>query len=221
MSDTEFHIDATIQSQYAASPHIMAVVQAFWDCLNPDADIQSIYDNMVNPDTAVGFGLDVWGRIVAIGREYVAIDENTKYLGFNPTPGVQNPRLDSFNNATFYAVVNGKIRLTDNTYRTYIFIKAMINIGISTLAEINQMLHVMFPDTNICCIHVDTMTLRLVVQGNITEADKTALMNLPWLPAGVQLQLYHVITPTFGFNGSGLMPFNQGTFATYPVIDNQ
>ena len=34
MSDTEFHIDATIQSQYAASPHIMAVVQAFWDCLN-------------------------------------------------------------------------------------------------------------------------------------------------------------------------------------------
>lgn len=221
MSDTEFHIDATIQSQYAASPHIMAVVQAFWDCLNPDADIQSIYDNMVNPDTAVGFGLDVWGRIVAIGREYVSIDENSKYLGFNPSPGVTNSRLDSFNNAPFYSTVNGKIRLNDTAYRTYIFIKAMINIGISTLAEINQMLHVMFPDTNICCIHVDTMTLRLVVQGNITEADKTALMNLPWLPAGVQLQLYHVITPTFGFNGSGLMPFNQGTFATYPVIDNQ
>ena len=221
MSDTEFHIDATIQSQYAASTHIMAVVQAFWDCLNPDADIQSIYDNMVNPDTAVGVGLDVWGRIVAIGREYVSIDENSKYLGFNPSPGMTNSRLDSFNNAPFYSAVNGKIRLNDTTYRTYIFIKAMINIGISTLAEINQMLHVMFPDTNICCIHVDTMTLRLVVQGNITEADKTALMNLPWLPAGVQLQLYHVITPTFGFNGSGLMPFNQGTFATYPVIDNQ
>lgn len=218
---SDFNIDAVIQSQYGDSPHIKGVIRGYYDYISPQKDIELIYDKMINIYTAEGYGLDVWGRIVAIGREYVSIDENYKYLGFNPSPGVQNPRLDSFNNAPFYSAVNGKIRLNDNAYRTYIFIKAMINIGISTLAEINQMLHVMFPDTNICCIHVDTMTLRLVVQGNITEADKTALMNLPWLPAGVQLQLYHVITPTFGFNGSGLMPFNQGTFSTYPVIDNQ
>lgn len=220
-ADDNFYIDATVQSQYAASPHIRALVDSFWKAINPEADINEIYKNMVDPDTAVGFGLDVWGRIVAIGREYIALGENTKYLGFNPPADVTNPRLDSLNNAPFYRPVNGKVRLADTAYRTYIFIKALINISDGTLARINKMLVFMFPNTKICCIHVDAMVLRLVIQTRISAADKTALLQLPWLPAGVGLELYQVVTPTFGFNGSGLMPFNQGTFATYKVTSNQ
>ena len=219
-ADDTFHIDATVQSQYAASPHIRALVDSFWEAINPEADINEIYKKMVDPDTAEGFGLDVWGQIVAIGREFIAVDEQYKYLGFNPPPGMPNPRLNSFNNAPFYRPVTGKVRLADDAYRTYIFIKAMINIGDSTLASINKMLAFMFPDTEISCLHVDTMILRLLVKGKISAASKQALLNLPWLPAGVGLQLYQVITPTFGFNGSGLEPFNCGTFATYGVIDN-
>ena len=218
MSDNEFHIDATIQSQYAASPHITALVEAFWQALKPDADIKSIYDNMVNLDTAAGFGLDVWGRIVAIGREFVALSEDNQYLGFKSD--LNNPRLNNFDNAPFYNAINGKIKLADNAYRTYILIKAMINIGNGTLASINQMLAYMFPEVDICCIHTKTMTLRLVVKNKLSAADRSALLNLQWLPAGVGLEFYQVITPTFGFNGSGLMPFNQGTFATYQVINN-
>lgn len=220
-ADDNFYLDATVQSQYASSPHIRALVDSFWKAINPEADINEIYKNMVDPDTAVGFGLDVWGRIVAIGREYIALGENTKYLGFNPPADVTNPRLDSLNNAPFYRPVNGKVRLADTAYRTYIFIKALINISDGTLARINKMLVFMFPNTKICCIHVDTMVLRLVIQTRISAADKTALLQLPWLPAGVGLELYQVVTPTFGFNGSGLMPFNQGTFATYKVTSNQ
>ena len=220
MADDTFHIDATVQSQYAASPHIRALVDSFWEAINPEADINEIYEKMVDPETAEGFGLDVWGQIVAIGREFIAVDEQYKYLGFNPPPGMPNPRLNSFNNAPFYRPVTGKVRLADDAYRTYIFIKAMINIGDSTLASINKMLAFMFPDTEISCLHVDTMILRLLVKGKISAASKQALLNLPWLPAGVGLQLYQVITPTFGFNGSGLEPFNCGTFATYGVIDN-
>ncbi len=221
MADDTFHIDATVQSQYAASPHIRALVDSFWKAINPEADINEIYEKMVNPETAEGFGLDVWGRIVAIGREYIALDEGTEYLGFNPPAGVTNPRLNSLNNAPFYRPVDGKVRLADNAYRTYIFIKAMINIGTGTLASLNEMLAFMFPNTKICCIHVDTMVLRLVIQTRISAADKTALLQLSWLPAGVGLELYQVVNPTFGFNGSGLMPFNQGTFATYKVTSNQ
>lgn len=219
-ADDTFHIDATVQSQYAASPHIRALVDSFWEAINPEADINEIYEKMVDPDTAEGFGLDVWGQIVAIGREFIAVDEQYKYLGFNPSPGMPNPRLNSFNNAPFYRPVTGKVRLADDAYRTYIFIKAMINIGDSTLASINKMLAFMFPGTEISCLHVDTMILRLLVKGKISASSKQALLNLPWLPAGVGLQLYQVITPTFGFNGSGLEPFNCGTFATYGVIDN-
>lgn len=219
-ADDNFYIDATVQSQYAASPHIRALVDSFWEAINPEADINEIYEKMVDPETAEGFGLDVWGRIVAIGREYIAVDEQFKYLGFKPVPETPNPRLNSLNNAPFYRRVDGKVRLTDDAYRTYIFIKAMINLGDSTLASINKMLAFMFPETKIACLHVDTMVMRLVIEGRISAASKQALLNLPWLPAGVGLQLYQVITPTFGFNGSGLEPFNQGTFATYGVIDN-
>ena len=212
----DFHIDATVQSQYAASPHIRALVDAYWEALNPDADIDLIYKNMFDPDTAVGFGLDVWGRIVAIGREYVAADEENIYFGFNSETAI-NPRLDTFNNAPFYKKIDGKIRLADSAYRTYIFIKAMINISDCSLASINRMLKLMFPNAEIYCLHVDTMVLRLVIRSKLAEADKQALLNLPWLPAGVGLEIYQIITPTFGFNGSGLNPFNQGTFPTYEI----
>lgn len=212
----DFHIDATVQSQYAASPHIRALVDAFWEALNPDADIDLIYKNMIDPDTAVGFGLDVWGRIVAIGREYLAADEENIYFGFNPNSSI-NSRLDTFDNAPFFKKIDGKVRLADPAYRTYIFIKAMINIGDCSLASINRMLKLMFPNAEIYCLHVDTMVLRLVIRSKLAEADKQALLNLPWLPAGVGLEMYQIITPTFGFNGSGLNPFNQGTFPTYEI----
>ena len=45
-ADDNFYIDATVQSQYAASPHIRALVDSFWEALNPEADINEIYKNM-------------------------------------------------------------------------------------------------------------------------------------------------------------------------------
>lgn len=212
---TEFYIDATVQSQYAASPTLRKLVDSFWECLNPEADIKLIYDNMINPDTAIGVGLDVWGRIVAIGREYIAVSDTEPYLGFKPLTGTLNDRLDTFNQAPFYSEVNGLVHLSDPAYRTYIFIKAMINIGDSSLASLNRMCKVMFPNADIQILHVGTMVLRVLIQTQLSSANKTALLSLPWLPAGVGLEMYQVITPTFGFNGSLLQPFNQGTFATY------
>ena len=211
MADDTFYIDKTIQSQYSASPHIKKLVDAFWDCLNPQADIKSIYDNMINLDTAVGFGLDVWGRIVAVGREYVAVAEDYPYLGFSEE-GVINARAYPFDNAPFYSPITGKVKLSDDAYRTYIFIKAMINIGDSTLSSLNRMIATMFPDADIKILHVDTMKLRVLIMSEFSEADKGALLNLQWLPTGVGLEIYHIITPTFGFDGSGLEPFDQGTF---------
>lgn len=216
---SSFDIEKTIQSQYAASEHIKALVNSFWEALDPEADIDLLYDKVINIDTAEGFGLDVWGRIVAIGRSYLAVDVNRKYFGFEPPSGVNNSRLDNFNNAVFYKQITGKVRLADPAYRTYILIKAMINIGTSSLADLNAMIKTMFPDENIMVLHVDTMVLRLLILSNISEANKQALINLPWLPAGVGLQLYRVVTPTFGFNGSNLESFNNGTFSTFDLTD--
>lgn len=211
-----FDIDETIQSQYAASPTITALARSIWKVINPADDIELFYSKMFNPDTAEGVGLDVWGRIVAMPREYTAVDVNSEYLGFNPPDGVINERAAPFNQAPFYSEITGKVRLSDNAYRVYIFLKALVNIGNSSLAGLNQMLHMLLPDKKIMLQHVDTMTVRLTILNGIDNFTKAALLSIPWLPAGVELQLYEVITPTFGFNGQELQPFNQGTFATNP-----
>ena len=218
MNEDNFTIDLTIQSQYSDSPHIKGVIHSYYDFVNPQKDIDLIYDKMINLYTAEGYGLDVWGRIVNIERDYVAVDENFSYLGFDNTP-YNMDRIETFNNAPFYKVVNGKVQLQDDAYRTYILIKALLNISNVSLNSLNYIFKQLFSDVTLYVLHVETMILRLVVMGQFTEAQKGAIQNIDWLPAGVGLQFYHLITPTFGFKGSGLMPFNQGTFGTYGIID--
>ena len=210
-------IAETVQSQYATSKRMRAVIDAFWQAINPKSDIDLLYKKLVNPRTAEGWGLDIWGRIVAIGRSYLAVDDDTPYFGFDPPEGVKNERLNSFGNAPFYKQVMGKVELADTMYRTYVFLKALINISNSSLAGLNHMVRLLFPDADIQILHTGTMVLRVLILSPLSESDKAALDNLPWLPAGVGLEIYQVITPTFGFAGTGLQNFNNGTFATYGI----
>ena len=47
--------------RYSASPRILALAGMYWDMLNPGSEIQTMLDDMLNPSTARGYGLDVWG----------------------------------------------------------------------------------------------------------------------------------------------------------------
>ena len=210
-------IAETVQSQYATSKRMRAVIDAFWQAINPKNDIDLLYRKLVNPRSAEGYGLDVWGRIVAIGRSYLAVDDGTPYFGFDPPVGVKHERLNTFGNAPFYKQIYGKVRLADPMFRTYVFLKALINIGDSSLASLNQAVKLLFPDADIQILHTGTMVLRVLILSPLSESDKAALDNLPWLPAGVGIEMYQVITPTFGFAGTGLKNFNNGTFATYGI----
>ena len=210
-------IAETVQSQFATSKRMRAVIDAFWQAINPKSDIDLLYRKLVNPRTAEGYGLDVWGRIVAIGRSYLAVDADTPYFGFDPPEGVKNERLNSFGNAPFYNQIYGKVRLADPMFRTYVFLKALINISNSSLAGLNHMVKLLFPDADIQILHTGTMVLRVLILSPLSESDKAALDNLPWLPAGVGLEMYQVITPTFGVAGTGLQNFCNGTFATYGI----
>ena len=210
-------IAETVQSQYATSKRMRAVIDAFWQAINPKSDIDLLYRKLVNPRTAEGYGLDVWGRIVAIGRSFLAVDDDTPYFGFDPPEGVKNERLNSFGNAPFYKTIYGKVELADPMFRTYVFLKALINISDSSLASLNQAVKLLFPDADIQILHTGTMVLRVLILSPLSESDKAALDNLPWLPAGVGLEIYQVITPTFGFADTGLQNFDNGTFATYGI----
>lgn len=61
-------VQKTILSQYACSPTINALIAAWNQAFDPSAWINDWYDKIWNLDTAQGYGLDVWGRIVGVER---------------------------------------------------------------------------------------------------------------------------------------------------------
>ena len=61
-------IQQTIISQYANSPTILALINSFNAAVEADTDIDNFYDWIWDVQTAQGFGLDIWGRIVGVNR---------------------------------------------------------------------------------------------------------------------------------------------------------
>src|SRR4051812_42839886 len=58
----------TVISQYANSPILDTLVQNINESIDPTVNIDAFFDNMWNIDTAIGYGLDVWGRILGVSR---------------------------------------------------------------------------------------------------------------------------------------------------------
>ncbi|MCS6515083.1 DUF2612 domain-containing protein [Burkholderia thailandensis] len=56
----------TVLAQYANSPTLIQLVQNMNGYIDPSADIDAFYDNVWNIQTAVGRGLDIWGKIVGL-----------------------------------------------------------------------------------------------------------------------------------------------------------
>lgn len=200
---------ATVQSQYSASPRILALAGMYWDMLNPGSEIQTMLDDMLNPSTARGYGLDVWGRIVGIKRATVPV--SGEYLAFDPDP-MSNPLGDSWNNAPFNPLTPQGLA-TDTVFRVYVMVKAMMNIGNGSLADINKYFSLMFPDSGIQVIHAGTMIIRVLdYDAVLTDAAIMALRSIDWVPAGVGWQVWQGEPDCFGFLGSELQPFDQAPF---------
>lgn len=58
----------TILSQYANSDRITGLIETFFDAIDQTENFDAFYDNIWNLNTAIGYGLDVWGRIVGVNR---------------------------------------------------------------------------------------------------------------------------------------------------------
>lgn len=211
---TPFLIDKTIQSQYSASPNIKNVIKAFHNLIKIENDVNLLFKNMIDIDTAKGYGLDVWGRILALPRGYADVSDTQPFLGFKMLNDAPEPRLDTFTNAPFYnQMATSNVLLSDDVYYTYLMLKALINISNGSLGSLNYMLKFLFKDRDISIIHVDNMILRLVMFDKLSIAEKQALYNMDWLPVGVELEIYKVDTDTFGFDGQELQTFDNGNFA--------
>lgn len=199
---------ATVQSQYAASPTIVELVNIFADTLLPGTDITLFFRDVFDIMTARGWGLDNWGRILGIGRVLqVADDQVFGFMGSELLP---------FDQGTFYAGgVTQAYPLTDPAYRELLLIKALANISSADAATLNLLMSKLFPGQKAYVLEVGIMSVRFVFEFFLKPYQRS-IFNTPGLltrGAGVGAEWLEVEPQsTFGFAGSNMQPFDQGTF---------
>lgn len=138
----------TILAQYANSPRLLQLIQNFSQYVDQTANMDNFFDLIWNIDTAVGYGLDVWGRIIGVSRTLKV--GTAQYFGFEEAlPGSQ-----PWNQGTWYAgsPVTQNFNLTDDAYRTLLFAKALFNICDGSIPAINQLLLNLFPGRGNCYV---------------------------------------------------------------------
>lgn len=145
----DFNYRKTIISQYANSPVLTQLIANMADYLDQTANFEAFFNFIWNVDTAQGYGLDVWGRIVGVTRT-LSISAGQDYFGYQEAlPGSQ-----PFNQQPFYvgAPLTDNFQLSDSAFRVLIFAKALANICDGSIPSINQILLNLFPGRGNCYV---------------------------------------------------------------------
>ena len=155
---------APIIREYGNSPSINQLITNFNSYIDPTANLDAFYSNMWNVETATGYGLDVWGRIVGVSR--VLAVATLVYLGATGPSGTSG---DSMNVASFYSgeTTTSNFALADDPYRTLIFAKALFNISDGSIGAINNILMTLFGSQGQCWV-VDNLNMSMVYYFNFT-----------------------------------------------------
>jgi len=212
------NVERTIISQYANSPSLVQLIHNMDEYIDPRVNIDTFFSYVWNVDTAVGFGLDIWGRIVGVSR-LLKIPNDLDTFGYinDNIPADWQP----FNQGTFAtgAETTQAYYLPDPTYRTLILTKALANIVATTAASLNQLLRNLFPGRGrTYVLDQGGMSMVFVFEFEISQAEYAILTQSGALPHPAGVQYSVVVIPTaaglFGFSeqGAGVQPFDQGVF---------
>lgn len=190
IADVQTLVTDALQSQYSASPRIRAICDIFQKMIDATGDLENAFSAIYDPSKAEGIFLDWWGERVGVSRNIVINGQDT--------------------------------RLDDDYYRFLIFYKAAANISNGTIAEMNNLLSRLLGLPVFVIDNLD-MTISVRVIGQPTDLQIVILQNYGLLTRGAGVG-YNIIiqnpeTAIFGFNGSQLMPFNQGVFNPSREID--
>jgi len=214
-------VEKTIISQYGNSATITRLIQDMNGYLDPRTDFDNFFNFVWNVDTAQGFGLDIWGRIVDIGRD-LTIPEDPLYFGFNEALPGSYP----FEEQPFYVGTGATqtFRLADDAYRTLILVKALANISSVTAPSLNQLLQNLFAGRGRCYVNdLGAMSMRFTFEFQLTPVELAILTDSGAIPrpAGVSVSLFVVELPVFGFAEAGIdsaSPFDQAPFISESAV---
>lgn len=188
-------LDQTVISQFTNSPRIDALVALFDAAVGTDALFEMFYNELWNLDTAVSYGLDVWGRIVGIGRTITV--GSGDYFGYTGAivGGSVEASGDSFTAAIFYEgeQITSNFSLTDHSYRQLILAKAAANITDGSIPAFNHILmDILFPSRgNIYVVDNQDMTMTVKSTFRLEPVEQAIILTtgvLP-VPTGVAMNL--------------------------------
>lgn len=214
-------VERTIISQYAASPTLVRLITDMNQYVDQRANFDAFYNFVWNVDTAVGFGLDIWGRIVGVGR-LLRLPSNDPIFGFENSdiPADWEP----FNQGVFFPgdQATQSFLLPDDAYRTLILTKALSNIVATNAPSLNQLLRNLFPGRGKCYVQdLGSMRMRFVFEFSLSNTEYAILTQSGALPhpAGVAYSVVVIPTATlFGFAEAGTYrPFDFGVFYLPPA----
>ncbi|NML93813.1 DUF2612 domain-containing protein [Novosphingobium olei] len=184
---TFFDVRRTVLSQYANSPVLLGLIDALAYSIDPEAAFDDFYDTVWNVDTAIGFGLDIWGRIVGVARS-LYVSEGS-FLGFS-----QSADAVPFGSGPFYSAsrLTPNFSLADDAYRQLILAKAAANITDCAIPSINAILRALFPGYgNVYVRDNGNMTMTYVFGAALSKVDYAIVTQSGALPrpAGVSVSV--------------------------------
>lgn len=172
--------------QYNKAERLKSLVQSCQDEFNGNTSQfwDNFYCNIFNIDTADTFGLTVWGNLL----------------------GVQRPIYND----------NGQLRpYSDNMYRLFLKARIFFMFNNGSVSQLNKYIRFIFPELPILVLDNLDMSIDLIFYYTPSAEELTVLSNPDFLPrpSGVGINI-KIINPqeVFGFEGSDLSGFDQGTF---------
>lgn len=201
------NVEQVILSQFANSPVITTLIQNMNEHFRQDLNFDNFYNMIWNIETAQGYGLDVWGRIVGVQRELQI--SSVTYLGTTGPSGVSGTPYDAgpfYNDYQSYT----NYSLADATFRTLILTKAMANLTDGSIPSINQILLNLFgANGQAWCTDGQNMTMTYTLEFTPTPVQLAIIAQSGVLPRPPGVAVSTVILGIY--NDGGVVAVYPGT----------
>jgi len=196
----KFDFNKTVIAQYANSPIIYAMMQSFAEALDQSATMENFLDAIWDIETAFGYGLDLWGRIVGVSR--VIPVRQGQFFGFHEAGDLNGGNFGSDNPFYQGQELTSNYYLSDSAFRLLIYAKAMANLSDCSIPSINQILQALFPNRGKAYVlDNQDMTMNYVFDFPLTPVEESIVYNPGVLPrpSGVLLNLQLLVLFNFLF----------------------